>query len=99
MVENSATLDQVRGTFFGGNGEADGEAFRTRLQQFIDQFGMSSEDVKNLTIAAVLGKMLKSADGDSLRNDLNELLDSVTSAGVSDRKVGDLVPRGATKHQ
>ena len=99
MIDNSTTLEQVRGTFFGGNGEADGGEFRTRLQRFLDQFGMSSEDVKNLTIAAVLGKMLKNADGDALRKDLGDLLQGVTDAGLGERKVGELVRTEAAKRK
>ena len=54
MVDNSETLSNVRDTFFNG----DPEYFKTQVRSWADQFGISSEEMQNLTVSAVLGKML-----------------------------------------
>ena len=45
------------------------------LKKFIDQFGLSTEDVKDLSIAALIGKMLMESDDDvttsAARSDCN----------------------------
>ncbi|MEM7516960.1 MAG: flotillin family protein, partial [Planctomycetota bacterium] len=46
LVENSATLSDVKETFFNG----DPEYFKTQLGAWIDDFGVSSDDLKNLSL-------------------------------------------------
>ena len=58
LVQNSETISDIKETFFNG----DPEHFHTQLQGFIDRFGLTSEDVKNLTISAALTQMLTLAD-------------------------------------
>lgn len=55
-VENSQVLDDVKETFFNG----DPEYFKSQLATWVDQFGMSSDDLKNLSVAGVLGKVIAS---------------------------------------
>lgn len=58
MVGSSQTLTDIKRTFFNG----DPEHFKTQLRQWIDDFGVKTEDIKNLTIAALIAKMM-AADG------------------------------------
>jgi hypothetical protein len=53
LVDNSATLTDIKNTFFNG----DPEHFKTQLRAWIDAFGLRTEDLKNLSIAALLGKL------------------------------------------
>jgi uncharacterized membrane protein YqiK len=85
-VNNSQVLRDVKGTFF--NGHADG--FQKKLQQFISQFNLSSEDVKNLSIAALIAKMTAMTTDDSVRQELNSLLGMFRDAGRSDNPVSTL---------
>jgi uncharacterized membrane protein YqiK len=80
MVEGSRVLSDVRHTFFNGNSEY----FRTQLQGFVSQFGMDSEDLKNLSISALIGKMLIQAEDEPMRHQLGHLLDTVRQAGFGD---------------
>ena len=58
LMSNSQTLTQVKDTFFEmGNGTN----FKERIQSFVDQFGVSSKDIKNLSIAALLAKISQKA--------------------------------------
>ena len=62
-VHNSEVLDDVKETFFNG----DPEYFKSQLASWIDQFGIETEDLKNLSISAVLGKVLTQAKGEDLQ--------------------------------
>jgi uncharacterized membrane protein YqiK len=76
MVDNSRALTDVKNTFFSGNGDSD--HFKTQLKRFVDQFGMSSEDLKNLTVSAALSRMLsmaKSEDDQSVIGQLAQVAD------------------------
>lgn len=86
FVNNSGVLTDVKNTFFNGNPDY----FRDRLENFISMFNMDFDDVKNLSISAVLGKMLVMSDSDETRFDLQRLLDMAKSTGYGDRKVGNL---------
>lgn len=54
LVANSSVLSDVKETFFNG----DPEYFKGQLRGLVDQFGVSTEDIKNVTVAALLGKMM-----------------------------------------
>ncbi|MCP4149571.1 MAG: flotillin family protein, partial [bacterium] len=58
MVDNSKVLGDVKNTFFNG----DPDYFKSQLETFIGQFNVSSEDMKNLSISALITKMLSEAD-------------------------------------
>jgi hypothetical protein len=48
MVEGSRTLTDVKETFFNG----DPDYFKAQLKTVVDQFGLTAEDTKNLTLSA-----------------------------------------------
>lgn len=54
MVGNSQTLTDIKRTFFNG----DPEHFKTQLRQWVEDFGVKTEDIKNLTIAALIAKLI-----------------------------------------
>ncbi|HET6408431.1 MAG TPA: hypothetical protein VFG14_11165 [Chthoniobacteraceae bacterium] len=83
LVNHSATLTDVKETFFNG----DPEYFHTQLNSFVDRFGLTSDDVKNLTVAAALTKMADIADDGKTRGLLTMLLGQAHRLGVADRKV------------
>jgi hypothetical protein len=83
LVQNSETISDIKDTFFNG----DPEHFHTQLQGFIDRFGLTSEDVKNLTISAVLTQMLTLADDAKTKGLLNGLLGHAKRIGVDGSKL------------
>lgn len=87
LVEGSNVLRDVKNTFFNG----DGNHFKQELKQFIDRFGVSSEDIKNLTMSTLLAKLIHRSDSDKDRHVLGRILSWVESAGASEKKVGDLL--------
>lgn len=86
FVNNSHVLRDIKSTFFNGNGHD----FQDRLRQFITQFNLSSEDVKNLSIAALIGKMMGMAGEEGMRQELQSILGLARSAGLSDSPLSSL---------
>ena len=82
MVGSSNVLADVKDTFFSTD---DGKSFKVNLQQFIDQFGMSSEDLKNLSLTNLLYKMGNQTNKETDKNSILGLLDTVKSLGLSNK--------------
>ncbi len=85
MVDNSHLLTDVKDTFING----DNEYFREQLGSFITQFNVSSEDVKNLTISALIAKMIGGADKES-KSTLNTFLGFINEAGLGSKKAAEI---------
>ena len=77
-------------TFFG-NGQDD---FKLQLQKYVDLFSVNTADVRNLSIAALIGQMLSQADG-GLKPHLESLLKNFQLAGIADQKASTLHLSGA----
>lgn len=93
MVEGSRTLTDVKETFFNG----DPEYFKAQVRQLVDQFGVTSDDLKNLTIAALLGKLVGlNPDGGTL-NKLTSLIGAAGRFGLGDQAVLALLGAKAAK--
>ena len=80
MGDNSMVLTDVKETFFNG----DPDYFKGKIREWIDQFGISSEDVKNLTVSALISKMIPQADAD-VANQLNGLLGAAERFGFGNK--------------
>ncbi len=80
MVETSAVLTDVKDTFFNG----DPDYFKNQLKKFSSQFNMTTEDVKNLTISSLIGKMLAQASGDA-KSTLQGILSAAEKLGISNK--------------
>jgi flotillin len=81
-VNNSTTLTDIKTTFFNG----DPEHFKTQLAQWVKDFGIKTEDLKNLTVAALLGKMIASADDDGVKSTIKSALALVKEKGLGQVK-------------
>lgn len=88
MVGNSQVLDDVKETFFNG----DPEYFKSQLSTWIDDFGIKTEDLKNLSIAALLGNLVGTAKGGE-RSKLVGMLGAAERFGVSEMKAADLLKK------
>jgi len=92
LVGNSNTLTDIKNTFFNG----DPERFKVQLRRWINDFGISSEDLKNLTVAALLAKLIASTKDSSLQSLLKTAHDTARETGLSETLasavMGDTVP-------
>lgn len=82
-INNSQSLTTVRDTFFN----SDPEYFREQFKGFTSQFGLTSDDLKNLTVAAALTQMISLADSGETKGALERLLSMAKRFGVQDEKV------------
>ena len=85
-IENSATLGDVKDTFFNG----DPEYFKAQAKTWIADFGIESEDLKNLSVSALLGKLVGSSTGEK-RQKLIGMLGAADRFGLSDAKASSLL--------
>lgn len=83
-VENSKALSDVKETFFN----ADPQYFQSQFRRFFKQFGINAEDVKNLTISAVLSKMVGMADNAEDRGMLYNLMAMAERSGLGAKRLG-----------
>ena len=87
MVENSRTLTDVKETFFNG----DPDYFKGQLKGIVDQFGLTSEDTKNLTISALLVKLLGINSDPNTQTKLTGLLGAMSRFGLSEEAAATLL--------
>ncbi len=86
MVGNSNLLTDVTNTLFTG----DPEAFTNQLKTFAGRFGISSEDLKNLSVSALLAKMTAAADDKDTLDTLGRLSETSKTLGLGAKQVGEL---------
>ena len=86
FVHNSETVTDIKQTFFNG----DPEYFKNKLAGFVTQFNMTFDDVKDLSVTALIGKLLTMADGDEARSELTRMLDTVAGTSLATRKIASL---------
>jgi uncharacterized membrane protein YqiK len=95
FIHNSETMTDIKQTFFNG----DPDYFRNKLTEFAGQFNMSFDDVKDLSVVALIGRMLTMADTDEAQSELTRMLDKVTGTSLASRKVATLVNAPAESAQ
>jgi len=86
-VNNSRALSDVKDTFFNG----DPEYFKGQIANWIDDFGITSEDMKNMSISAVIGKMLGASPDEKTTNSLTSLLNATTRFGIAGEKAEKVI--------
>ena len=87
LIGNSENLVDVKETFFNG----DGEYFQDQVQAFVDKFGLSSDDLKNLSISAALGQLMAAAEDGESKGAISRLMEVAEKAGLKDKPVASLV--------
>jgi hypothetical protein len=76
----------IKDTFFDGNADY----FRDQLMGMANQFSLSTDEIKDLSIAALIAKMLGLAKTDDVKSQLTTLLGMASSVGITDQKVRKL---------
>ena len=87
LVDNSSVLSDVKNTFFTG----DPMQFKDEVGRYIDMFGITSEDMKNLSVAALIGQMMGlTTDKDVLQN-LQSMMGAASRAGIANQNAGQVI--------
>ncbi len=87
LVNNSTVLSDVKSAFFDGGGPED---FAAKLKSFVARFGLSSDDVKNLSISALMIKLMTMADEDT-RGVLQKLHGLIQDSGMADAPAASIL--------
>ncbi|MEL7532015.1 MAG: flotillin family protein, partial [Bacteroidota bacterium] len=86
IMENQHVAD-LKTALLGSNGNGD---FQGKLRDFIGQFKLSSDDIRNLTVSALIMKMLSQTQDGEKQGILNQLLNTATTLGIADKKADSL---------
>ena len=78
-------LTDVRGALLGD----DPDATREQIQKFVSRFGLTSQDLKNLSISALMLKLIAQASEED-KGVLNRILTTVKQLGIADMKASKL---------
>ncbi len=88
IVENSEVVTDVKDTFFNG----DPEYFKSQLAGWIKDFGIGTEDLKNLSVSALLGQLMADAKGEK-RSKIAGLMGAAERFGLSNAKAGEVLKK------
>jgi uncharacterized membrane protein YqiK len=83
-VHNSEVLSTVKDTFFGHDGGGD---FKANLRKFVNQFGVSSEEMRNLSVSALLLQLMNKAGDEKTRSTISQLSSTAAALGIGDKLV------------
>lgn len=102
FVNNSEHLSRLSNSLLNGNGNGDGDdrSLPQRIADIIRDSGIDSEDVKNLSIAALIGKVLAQSKDEGFTAELRKLLSLSREAGYADQKLttlGVTIPTGSQR--
>ncbi|QDV25081.1 flotillin family protein [Aureliella helgolandensis] len=93
FILNSQVATDIKNTFFKG----DPEHFKQNLAGLVSQFNLSSGEIKDLSVAALVAQLLSAGASDSMRSQLVNLLGMAGSLNLADKTVGSLVVSGSAK--
>jgi len=74
----------VKDAFFDHDGGGD---FKTNLRKFVSQFGISSEEMRNLSVSALLLQLMNKAGDEKTRSTISQLASTAAALGISDKSV------------
>ena len=79
LIGGSEVLTDVKGNLLDG----DGGNIIEKVRGLVSQFGISSDDIKNLSVAGLLNRMSNETKDAGLQGTLSKLLDAAQKAGLS----------------
>jgi flotillin len=89
LVNNSKVLTDVKHNLLNGNGE-DGQNVIEKIKGLIKQFGLTTADIQNLSVAAALAQMNAKATDTPTRNLIAHLLSTASNLGIVDMPIGHI---------
>jgi flotillin len=87
FINNSQVATDIKNTFFTG----DPAHFKDSLSQLVGQFSLSSGDIKDLSVAALIAQLMSGGTTDSVRGQLVNLLGMAGKLNLADQSVGKLL--------
>ena len=87
LVHESSVLSDVKNSFFNG----DPSQLSSQIKKYTDMFGITSEDLKNLSVAALIGQMMGLTNDVNVLGNLQSMMGMANKAGVSTQNAGKVV--------
>lgn len=87
LINESGNLSQVKNALLGDGSQGD---LIERIKYYVDKTGISSNDIKNLSIASLILKMQSKTEDKEDQSFLDNLLNIAKSLGISEDKLGKL---------
>ena len=83
FVDNSELITTVKDNLLD---RPEGQTFVESIKQLIDRFGITSEDLKNVSITMLLFRMLNQAEDKETKSFVEQLMDIAKGLGLGDKK-------------
>ena len=87
LVDHSENITEIKDAILGEGGE-DGENLLDRVKGLADKYNISSEDMKNLTVAGLLMELQKRSDDSEEKGLFSNWILMAKNLGLSDKKLG-----------
>jgi uncharacterized membrane protein YqiK len=88
LVNHSETVTEVKDAILGSD-DVKGNLL-DKVKDFADKYNISSEDIKNLTIANLLSNLQNKSENGDEQNMLTNLMNMAKGMGLSGKKLGDI---------
>ncbi len=88
LVNHSETVTEVKDAILG-NDDVKGNLL-DKVKEFADKYNISSEDIKNLTIANLLSNLQNKSNDGAEQNMLSNLMNLAKGMGLSNKKLGNI---------
>jgi len=85
LVENSTNAQQIRDSILGSS-DVKGNLLM-KIKDFADQYSIGSDDIKNLSIAALLNKMMSQSENSEDSTFLGNMLNLAKGMGLDGKKL------------
>lgn len=88
LIDNSKHATDIKNALIDPNGNND---LADKIKSLADKYGISTNDIKNLTITAALIKLQQAASNSGDQNDtsfINSLFGIANQLGISNKKIG-----------
>lgn len=87
LVNESSNATQIKQALLGNGTDSEGDLFE-RIRYYADRMNISTEDIKNLTIASLILKMQNQCTSEDDKGFLGNLMNMAKSMGISNKKLG-----------
>ncbi|TRZ43164.1 SPFH domain-containing protein [Robertkochia solimangrovi] len=88
LVQNSSNIQDIKDSILGSD-DIRGNLL-TKVREFSEKYGISSEDIKNLTIAGLLMELKNRSNDQSEQTMLGNLFNLAQGLGLSDKQLNGL---------
>lgn len=87
LVNHSEHITEIKDSILG-DGTMDGGNLLEKIKGFADKYGISSEDIKNLTVAGLLIELQNRSKDESEQGLFSNLMSMAKNLGLTDKKIG-----------